>query len=317
MIEQIYLQSKDSDEVIEISKNSDTFLLDYIDWGDVQTQVNSYKLPYQVGENYSGTEIGRRDITISGWILSGITSDEISQINTYEELYLEENKRIKKNKDKLGKVLNPMKEQRIYIENKKYYIDVVMSSILKFGVSEEVNNEVMCKFIIYLTSCDALFKSSIQKETSMSSLKNGFTFPWRLKKKGNTMGQIIRSKLIKVINEGDISVGGIIEVSPLSLEVLSPKIFILGRENENISFDIKLINQDKLIINTNKGQEDAYIIRTDRTVETALPYLRKGSNFIQFDAGTLLVGYENLSSLEALMNITIQIDERKFICGGI
>ena len=163
MIEEIVLRNKTLSQSITLNKNASAFLLDddqAIDWGTVTANISTYTSTTRVGVGINNVSVSQgRKIAIVGWMINddlGTIEDKKKQLNVF---------------------CNPFDE--IQIEAGKYKIDARFEQAIKYTTKNNENNDIICKFLMYLFCSDPLFTLITPEEASdFVVYQKSFTFPW-------------------------------------------------------------------------------------------------------------------------------------------
>lgn len=136
------------------------YILDSIDFGDVEVEFTDYNIPKQTGKTYTGKTIGIRDISIVGYIVDMETNGMGMTWKQYFELQKAE---IERKKKELNVFLCVGQEYKIYCGD--YYLEkCICSENVKYSIDEEENNEVLCRFEIGFRAYNPMFKKEDETE---------------------------------------------------------------------------------------------------------------------------------------------------------
>ena len=163
MIEEISLHNKTLSQSIELSKNASAFLLDNdqaIDWGEVLSTISTFTSAVRVGVGINKVSISKgRTITITGWMINdgfGTIKEKKAILNTF---------------------CNPFDE--IVLTAGEYKISGRFNQAVKYSNKNKENNEIICKFMLYLFCEQPLFTLINESESSMYEVyQKSFSFPW-------------------------------------------------------------------------------------------------------------------------------------------
>lgn len=162
MIEEITIVNSTLNQSITLNKTSAAFLLaddSAIDWGTISADISTYDSVSRIGVGVNNISMATgRDISIVGWIVN------------------DDNGTIEEKKSQLRTFCNPFDEITIVIG--EYKIDGVFSQIVKYPSSNKENNEIICKFLIYIFCPNPLF-SLVEKQEAVAYTvyKKSFVFP--------------------------------------------------------------------------------------------------------------------------------------------
>lgn len=138
MIESITLINTITEEIIDMDMvTSPGFIIDSVEIGSIAGKHSTYKSYKQIGETVSNTEIGTRDVSITGWAVAGI------------------GKTMKDLKNTLNHFINPLEPIELYYSN--FVLKFIPSNTIVYGNSYKDNNDKICKFSIYGVAYDPMF----------------------------------------------------------------------------------------------------------------------------------------------------------------
>lgn len=198
MVDELIIRNVNKNKSIRLDMNSAQYLIypGSIDWGTVQVTNNTYKYPNQIGETFSNSTIGKRDISISGWI-----------VGTYQEM--------KFKKRELNSLIVVGDTIEVVIESEGRYISCVPSTNVKYSNSESENNECMCKFLIQFESSFPVFQKTSPNVSLLSNVYGMFSFPLIVKRQGIPLSVRKKSLFTDIINDGVIDVGMYIKLTAI------------------------------------------------------------------------------------------------------
>lgn len=312
MIQELQIINKVNGQQLSLARDGSTqYVLDEIDWDVPSVSFSTYRVPHQIGVSLSGVELGTRQPSITGYVVSRVHGREFlgRGWNEFLEAQLQD---VEQKKYELNRVINPLQEIRIVIG--EYFIEGRPSSAVKFSNKENENNEVLCMFTIDINCFSPMFRLNKGKQTVLAKLQPKFRFPWILKETGNIMGVVSNQKIINVINNGDCDVGGIIKLEAVGGTVQNPTIFNVGT-HEQFMIRLTLDDGDYLLINTKIGEEsvihhDANYFGTRQSKdENVIGDVLEGSSFFQIKQGSNLYGYSVEHGSNVFVNLTIDMDE--------
>ena len=234
MIDEIILGNIDTGASIIINKSDSQYALETVDWGSIPARHATYLFVNQLGAGISSTSLGVRDISITGWAYSNKNEAELSQL-----------------KDILKSLVNPLHMLKISALN--YMIIGHPTSTVKFGSTDQTNNEIMCKFLVSLSCPDPLFEYGNESIGSFFVNEPAFKFPLCLKDSGIIMGRSQIREIITRDNVGDVETGLIFEFLARG-EVEKPKIICIDTQQE-FEIDKTLIAGERVIVNTNQNNQ--------------------------------------------------------------
>lgn len=290
MVKSISVTNVSTGEKIEISLESEKFVLDYVDWDSPAVSMDSYRVPLQVGESLSGVTVGGRAPTIYGYVISPVKGVSVLG-KTWEEYYRMQEEGIENNKLILDKIFSVY--QDIQIDAGDYHLIARPSSPVRYSVTEQENNEVMCKFMIPLYCFEPMF---FQDEVSvdLASVEDAFHFPLIIPEdEGVIFGEIMRKKSVVVENKGDVPAGCTIVIMASGGSVTNPRVHNVNT-GEYIGFEgVELSLGDYITITTETGEENAikHISGSSENV-SVVGNITEGSTFFQVEQGSMLYSYE-------------------------
>lgn len=231
-------------QTITIAEDADDYVLDQdgLDLGTATATHNMTQYIDLIGKHLDSTVLSPRDISIIGWII-GKDLDEI-----------------KKRKIKLNKTINPMYEIKLEIGN--YALNFRPDTSIQYSKEWNYNNEYMVKFQIQGTAPMPLFllkdygtyRQNVEK-------KSEFHFPFSVpKNKGIKFGYFPFESIRNMPNDGDVESGIIVTLTAGATAIKNPTIKNLTN-GESIKFEMTLNSGEKLVVNTELGQQTATLIQ--------------------------------------------------------
>lgn len=235
MIESLVLTNTVTLQSVLLDKNDSELVLDKADLGTVEGTHHSYKYVSQVGVYIDSTTLEQRTVAISGWIIG----------DTYDEL--------KANKVVLNRLVNPLHTIDAVIQD-KYKLTFKPDFSVKYSVSYEENNEVLCRFLIQGTCADPMFTTKDKQTALIASIIPKFRFPLVIPQdKGILMGLREPSLLATLNNDGDIDVGLFITFSCTST-VTNPSLLNVNTR-EFIKINKTMSAGEQIIVSTGSGEK--------------------------------------------------------------
>lgn len=315
MIKGIKLTNIKTNESIEIGGDSNTVILDYIDWGVPSVTPETYRVPYQIGNTLAGVIVGNREPIIVGYIVA-----DMEGVNTlgmsWEEYYRVQEENIEETKRKLDRVVNIY--QNMVINTEGYFLDVVPTSPPRYSSSERENNEVMCQFMLYLSAYEPLFYSE-QKNYSLSSIIKKFHFPFYVPVGEKIIiGEIQQRQSILIENNGESPVGCEIIINSLVDGVKDPNIYNIA-SGDFIGFEGVTMNKgDTLTIKTEIGEESTnlHVSETGKDVNI-VGNLLTGSQFLQIKQGAEYYAYSMKVGPVGGVEVFVRFYEKYFNIRGM
>lgn len=284
MIESLVLTNTVTLQSVLLDKDSSYLVLDEADLGTVEGTHHSYKYVSQVGVYIDSTTLEQRTVAISGWVIG----------DTYDEL--------KENKKALNRLVNPLHPIDAVVQE-KYKLTFKPDYSVKYSVSYEENNEVLCKFLIQGTCADPMFTTKDKQSALIASTIPKFRFPLVIPQgTGILMGLREPSLLATLNNEGDIDTGLLVTFSCTST-VTNPSLLNVDTR-EFIKVNKVLSAGEQIVISTGSGEK--YIKGIVNGVEyNYFKYMDFDSTWLQLHAGENTLKYDadnNVAGLEVLIS---------------
>lgn len=311
MISEFIIENLTTQEKVTMGMTTDNQYLykeGGVDWGSASATHNTYNYPNQVGVSISNTKINSRDITIEGYVYYHLTSDEIYSVKMGEITEYIHNK-LKSKKKVLNDIVNPNDFLRLYIGD--YYIDGKPSSSIEYGSDLQSNNELFCKFAIFIFCANPMFKKSTIIKTTISGSTPAFHFPMIFSQSmRNIMSTRVNYLMLAVQNEGNVPIGGKI-IFKANGEVLNPCVENTNT-GEKIVINKKLEAGERVVVNTTMGK-DRGITGFYKGVERSyLEYWNYENSWFEFQKGLSIIGYSTENSSEGLLDVSIEINPEKY-----
>lgn len=315
MIESIKCRNVVTQKEITIEKSAKVFVLDEIDWDSPSVSMESYRVPYQVGQTLAGVTVGTRKPTVTGYIVAD-TSNINSLGKKWSEYLNEQKQQIEESKIELDKMFSIY--QDVVIEANGYYITGRPTQPPKYSTKEKENNEIMCYFELEFECYNPLFYSK-SKMVGLTTTNGGLHFPLIIPiKEGVVFGKIAKKQSINITNDGNSDVGCTIKVSASGGIVKNPKVYNVNT-GQFISFDnVTLQDGDYITITTSIGEENAiqHVAATSTNV-SLIGDISVGSEFIQIKQGSYYYAYEVDEQYENNIDVSIEFMERYFNIRGM
>ena len=325
MIREATLLNKRTNESLVIGTNG-KYVIDSIDWDSPSIEHTTYRVPFQIGSFYEGTKTETRSPSITGYVLS----DGISGAGkTWEEYLKDCESQINENKMNLCRVVSPYDDLDIIVG--EYTLHCRPTDFVKFSNKEKQNNEVMCFFTINLECYNPMFEKET-KTVAFSETQDAFIFGKIQNEvfrtvEGYPLGTITneamnivesrrfgilnRSGSLQITNDGDVEIGFTIR---LKLLADSTQTFIeVSNYLKNKSIQIEWLEASEgaeIVVNTNVGSENAYMLNKDGTTKSLIGNVSIGSEYFKLDKGVNYVSYKEeegiLNQVEAVLEYTEQ-----------
>lgn len=284
MIESLVLTNTVTLQSVLLDKDNSELVLDEADLGTVEGTHHSYKYVSQVGVYIDSTTLEQRTVSISGWVIG----------DTYAEL--------KANKEVLNRLVNPLHPIDAVVQE-KYKLAFKPDYSVKYSVSYEENNEVLCKFLIQGTCADPMFTTKDKQSALIASIIPKFRFPLVIPQDtGILMGLREPSLLATLNNGGDIDTGLLVTFSCTST-VTNPSLLNVDTR-EFIKINKTMSAGEQVVISTGSGEK--YIKGIVNGVEyNYFKYMDFDSTWLQLHTGENTLKYDadnNVDGLEVLIS---------------
>lgn len=315
MINKINVLNTVTNKALEINRNGTEYVLDEVDWDSPSVSMETYRVPYQIGETLAGVMVGIRKPTIIGYIVADMKEQSFLGMNWNEYYKLQEQK-IEESKLVLDKLISIY--QNVRIEVNGYYLNAKPTQPPKYSVNEMENNEVLCRFELEFECYEPLFYQS-SKTIDLALVEGKFHFPLIIpEEKGIILGEVKRRQSMSIENNGDVNIGCIIKITATGGVVKNPKVYNVNT-GEFIGFENVTLNDgDYIIINTNIGEENAIKhITEEREDVSVIGNMTKGSKFIQIQHGNNFYAYEVEQEYKNNVEISITFIEKHFNVRGM
>lgn len=293
MVENITLKNTNTLALLELDVvETPYYILDKVDWGQIESTHHSYKYVNQIGVYVTGTSLETRDVTVTGWIIAR-TENQMTE-----------------RKKMLNRFVNP--QQLIELSYKEYALEFLPDKSIKYSATIAENNEVVCKFEISGVAPDPLFRENKQNKQAAATTIGLFHFPLIIgcgnKELGNEdnldngyptimFGLRQPSLIVDVYNKGAVSTGMILVFRATG--TMSNPTFINVRTQEYFKVNKTLVAGEEIRINTNIGEKK--IVGTLNGVESNyFKYRDLDSTWLQLEVGDNLFRYDADSNLDAL-----------------
>lgn len=164
----------------------------------------------------------------------------------------------------------------VYIEG---YVETLECDL--FNISELAQISVLCP--------DPYFSSVEEMVSDISNTLALFYFPFAIDYNDPVpISEFENSRVSNVYNEGSSETGVIVDIIARSdFDSVTIRNVETGEE---MTLDYSFLENDEIIINTNKGHKSVYLIR-DSVQSNLFTAVRRGSVFFQLRAGDNLFGY--------------------------
>lgn len=285
MVENVILLNKATQAVLELDVSATPYyILDVVDWGQIESNHHSYKYVNQIGVYVTGTSLETRDVEITGWIIAKTESQ------------MDERKRM------LNRFVNP--QQLIKLTYKEYDLEFLPNTSIKYSTTLIENNEVVCRFKIDGLCPDPLFRENVENKVAAATTVGMFHFPLIINKTQQSPPQIVfglrqPSLIVNVYNSGAVRTGmkmvfkatGTIK-NPSFINVMTQEYFKINKTmvaGETVTINTTI--GEKKVIGFLNGREQNYFKYRD--LDSTWLQLEVGDNLFRYDAD------ENIDGLEA------------------
>lgn len=278
--------------------------------GPVGTEQNTYSYPYQVGLSISNTTIKPRSVSIKGYVSYIPTQADIESVGGENGKLLSDIiiKRIEQKKKSLNSLIIPDDYIRMYID--EYYIEGKPDGSIQYGKTLQENNEYFCAFLIELYCANPMFRKVKETISNIAASIAMFHFPLILKPTGFVFSTRKSYQLIYAENEGNATVGAIITIEAKSeVENLELENVTTG---EKIKINKTLQVGEKVIINTNDGDQKGIIGINGFVSENYYRYWDQDNKWMKFPQGLSLIGYSTENESEKYVDIKIEMYPEKY-----
>lgn len=297
----------------EISFNNSVFVLDSIDWDSPSISMESYRVPFQIGQTLSGVTVGTRKPTVTGYVVADMS--KITALGkTWEEFFNEQERQIEESKLVLDKLISVY--QDVIIKIGEYSLSARPTQSPKYSTEYKENNEVMCLFTLEFECYDPLFYSE-SKVVDLASIIGEFHFPLIIPPEGVVFGKIMRRKSTLIENAGDSNVGCIITITAVGGQVKDPSVYNVNTGKKIVLEGVTMNDGDIITINTNVGEENViHHVQSESKDVSLIGYVKTGSDYIQIEQGSAYYAYDVDEQYENNIEVSISYTERYFnICG--
>lgn len=298
MVENISLRNTVTNAVLELDKvTTPYYVLDSATWGEVEGTHHSYKYVNQVGVYVTGTSLGTRPVEVIGWIIA----DTEAQMTDRKTM--------------LNRFVNP--QQIIELSYSKYRLKFLPDSSIKYGVTIVDNNEVICKFKIFGTAADPLFKDDHEEKVSAASTKALFRFPLIINKTDCNPPRVMfgirePSLIVNVFNAGAVGTG--MRIVFKALGTLTGPTLINVQTQEYLKLNKTMVAGEFVEITTTIGEKkvtgnvngEEFNYFRYRDLDSTWLQLDVGDNLFRYDADQ---GIDNLEVYIYFSNKYLEVQE--------
>lgn len=225
-------------------------------------QINTSKIAGLDGSQFNSSTLNERNIVIT----------------------IKLNGDVEKNRINLYSFFRSKEWCRFYYENdtRNVYIEGYVES---FDGDLFSNREIMQ---ISILCPNPYFKDAEEILDDISKSLAAFEFPFAIESPGVEISTIDTTRITNVCNNSEIETGIIIEIDLLSA---ANKIQITNiTTGETFTLNHSFVENDKIIIDTNKGNKSVTLIRDAETINL-FTKMRRGSKFFQLNIGDNFFSY--------------------------
>lgn len=288
MFEKLVLTNVSTQESITLDVDDSEFVLGEVDFGSVPGTHHTQKFFNQIGVYIENTTLEAREPSIQGWV----TGD------TYDQL--------KANKAILNRLVNPMHYLEAVVYD-KYKLEFKPSSSIKYSVTKDLNNEVLCKFLIQGTCSDPLFSLVDLTSSQVAYTAPKFKFPLVIPRyEGVVMGVRNPDRISILENSGDIESGLVIRLKANG-SVLNPQV-INVQTQEYIKINKEMSSGETILISTVDGKKRVRGM-LDGEESNYFGYWDFGSSWMKLSTGVNYLTYTAESGLDVL-DVAIEFTPR-------
>lgn len=313
MIKNITIKNIVTNKEIELGYEG-SFIIEEIDWDSPVISHDTFRVPYQIGVSYLGTNVGIRKPSIIGYVVMPMEEQKRINKTNWKDYYKIQEEYIEKMKLELDKVISI--NQDVIITANGYTLYARPTQPPKYSKSFKENNEILCMFSLGFECFKPMFYFG-EKYVELAVVREMFHFPLIISEDGVIFSEIERRKSILVNNESDVDCGCIIVIEAEGNEVINPKIYNVVT-GEYLYFEGLTLNDgDILTVNTNIGEENAVVHRVETSKdESVVGTLSAGSEFLKIKQGSSYYAYD-VESGENSINIYMKYSEEYFNIKGM
>lgn len=302
MIDGIVLKNIKSGVEIPIHReDTPDYILNYVDWGQIQGSQYTYKYSKQVGVYVVSTSLETRAVTIAGWIIAP------------------NNTAMTERKAKLNAFVNPQEDIQITYKN-KFLIFSPSTTIQYARENERDNNNVIAQFKISGTAANPLFMDQNENRTESGNYQAAFHFPLIINdtdiqdsedvEQHHPLPTIMfavkeRSRLMLITNNGTVPIGMQI-ILEANGEVVNPVITNINTQ-EFYQINKTMIAGEQIDINTMIGSKHILGKVGSGEWSNYFRYRDFDSTWLQLEVGDNIFAYDAESGGDNL-EVTIEFN---------
>lgn len=267
MVSEVLITNLTTNVKLKLDRQNSSFLLDddSPDWGSINATDITYPfLSSHVGVGLTQTTLNvPRPISITGYVYNNAEGS------------------IEVKKEILNSFCNPF--DTLLIESDGYSIEGHMLQPVVYSSKEELNNDCLCKFVMYITCPFPLFAKENTDSQDTTELTKSFTFPWVIPQNNFVFGTRTRLNAITVNNKGTIATGFVMELkTSASIKGLS---FTVGNQVLSLKSNYIFTTGQTIKISTIAGQIGIWLKSDGGEYASAFNILDLKSDWIQLPVG--------------------------------
>lgn len=299
---------------LEIAFENPVFVLDSVDWDSPSVSMESYRVPFQVGQTLSGVTVGTRKPTITGYVVAD-TSKITALGKTWEQFFEEQEQQIEESKLELDKLISVY--QDVVIQAGDYFLDARPTAPPKYSDTYEENNEVMCFFSLEFECYNPMFYLQ-SKTVDLASITGMFHFPLIIPPEGVVFGKIMRRQSMFIENAGDSDVGCVITITAVGGQIQDPSVYNVNT-GEKIELEgVTIEDGDAITIDTNISKENVvHHIQSESKDVSLIGYVKTGSDYLQIRRGSAYYAYDVDEQYQNNIEVSISYTEQYFNIRGM
>ena len=315
MVKSVTIKNIVKNTELEIAFENPVFVLNSIDWDSPSVFMESYRVPFQIGESLSGVTVGVRMPTITGYVVADKSKITTSG-KSWEDYFKEQEQQIEESKLVLDRLISVY--QDVIIQVGEYLLEARPTQAPKYATTYEENNEVMCFFSIQFECYKPLFYKN-SKIVDLAVTTGKFHFPLIIPQDEKLIfGEIMQRQSINIENSGDVDAGCVIKVSANGGVVKDPKVYNVNT-GEFIGFEnVTLQDGDYITITTDVGEENAIKHESETAKDVSVVgNITKGSKFIRIQLGSSFYAYDVEEEYRNNIEVSVMFTEKYFNIRGM
>lgn len=289
MVSEFIIRNLTTNVVLEFNRSTGPFLLDddSPDWGS----INSTDATYPLLSSYVGVGVSKitlnvpRPITIIGWLCNDGGGT------------------IEAKKNILNAFCNPFDTLRITCGD--YTIEGHTTQPIVYSNEEKFNNNILCKFMIYITCPFPLFaKESQDSSSDDSNVVKKFVFPFVIMANERyVFGYRTSVNQIAINNKGTIETGFVMELKTAAL--IKGLSFTLGNQVLALKSNYSFVSNKTIKISTMAGSRGIWIKTGVGEYEPAFDIIDLDSDWIQLPVGMNVIDIDCVQGSISSLDISI------------